>query len=139
MDSEEEHVEGNKKKEIQKTVNILVKAINNKPSNKTVIKQIVNSIKETFTQDILIQINYQLDNSKDKIVNKKNLEYALKNLQLSYSSARKKNNSEEDSSGGKRKTSKRKTGKRKTSKRKTSKRKTSKRKTGKRKTKRAKY
>ena len=114
MDSEEEDVKGNKKREIQKTVNILVKAINNKPSNKTVIKQIVNSIKETFTQDILIEINDQLDNSKDKIVNNENLKYALKNLQLSYSSARKKKNSEEDSSGGKRKTSKRKTSKRKT-------------------------
>ena len=90
MDSEEEDVKGNKKREIQKTVNILVKAINNKPSNKTVIKQIVNSIKETFTQDILIEINDELDNSKDKIVNNENLKYALKNLQLSYSSARKK-------------------------------------------------
>ena len=99
----EEELEKDKKKEIQKTVNILIKAINDKPSNKNVIKQIINSIKETFTQDIIIQINDELDKTKTK--NTKNLECALDNLQLAYRSARKKKLSEEESSGGKNKNS----------------------------------
>ena len=102
MESEEE-LEKDKKVEIRKTVNILIKAINDKPSNKNVIKQLINSIKETFTQDIIIQINDELDKTKTK--NTKNLECALNNLQLAYRSARKKKSSEEDSSGGKNKNS----------------------------------
>ena len=102
MDPEEE-IEKDKKVEIRKTVNILIKAINDKPSNKNVIKQLINSIKETFTQDIIIQINDELDKTKTK--NTKNLECALNNLQLAYRSARKKKSSEEDSSGGKNKNS----------------------------------
>ena len=112
MDSEEE-IEKDKKKEIQKTVNILIKDINDKQNNKNVIKQIINSIKDTFTQDIIIQINDELDKTKTK--NKKNLECALNNLQLAYSSARKKKSSEEESSGGKNKNS---TKKKKTTKKK---------------------
>ena len=102
MDPEEE-IEKDKKVEIRKTVNILIKAINDKPSNKNVIKQLINSIKETFTQDIIIKINDELDKIKTK--NTKNLECALNNLQLAYRSARKKKSSEEDSSGGKNKNS----------------------------------
>ena len=117
----EEDVETDKKTEIQKTVNILIKAINTKPNNKTVIDEIINSIKDTFTQDILIEINDQLDNSKDKIVNKKNFEYALKNLQLAYSSARKKK-SEEDSSEAKGIKKRRQTRKRRRTKRRRTKR-----------------
>lgn len=107
MDSEEENIETDKKTEIQKTVNVLITAINKKPSNKTVIDEIINSITDTFTQDILIQINDELNkiddtnNKNNKIIYKKNFEYALKKLQLAYSSARKKKNSEEDSSEAK--------------------------------------
>jgi hypothetical protein len=109
--------------ELQKNVNVLVSAIN-KPNNTTAIKEIIDSIKETFERKTVMEINTALYNTEDaKIKDKTNLEYALKNLQLAYKSKPNIDSDEEGISGGKRRTKRRKTKRRKTKRRRTKRRK----------------
>jgi len=108
--------------ELQKNVNVLVSAIN-KPNNTKVIQEIIDSIKDTFKRNNIMEINTALYNTDDeKILDKTNLEYALKNLQLAYKSKPNIDSDEEGISGGKRRTKRRKTKRRKTKRRRTKRR-----------------
>jgi hypothetical protein len=135
MDPEEAEEKADKQKEIRKSINILIKTINDKPNNTEAIKDILDSIKSTFKPDAILEISRGLyDTDDSKITNKENLAYALRNLQSAHSSKLKKLRNEEESdeeeiSGGKRKksTKKRRSKKRTQKKRKRSKRRRTKR------------
>lgn len=79
MDEEEEE-KADKQKEIRKSINILIKVVNDKPNNTEAIQQIIDSIKSTFKPETILQISRGLYDTEDStIINKENLEYALKN------------------------------------------------------------
>jgi hypothetical protein len=107
MDPEEEQEKADKQMEIKKSINILIKAINDKPNNIEAIQEIINSIKITFKPETILQINSGLYDTEDsKIINKKNLEYVLKKLQSAQILRRNEEAiDEEEISGGKRKRS----------------------------------
>ena len=107
MDEEEEE-KADKQKEIRKSINILIKVVNDKPNNTEAIQQIIDSIKSTFKPETILQISRGLYDTEDStIINKENLEYALKKLQVAHMSrlnaVRDEAIDQEEISGGKRK------------------------------------
>jgi len=109
MDEEEEE-KADKQKEIRKSINILIKVVNDKPNNTEAIQQIIDSIKSTFKPETILQISRGLYDTEDStIINKENLEYALKKLQVAHMSrlnaVRDEAIDQEEISGGKRKKS----------------------------------